>query len=110
MNTQKTLSFLLAALMIMAANTASAYKIYFRIISEEEKTAAISYRGNSPFDYSNEYTGEIIIPQKVTSSSGITYTIIAIDNQAFTDCTGLTSVTIPNSVTLIGNDAFEGCI
>ncbi|NCA74193.1 MAG: hypothetical protein EOM93_05060, partial [Gammaproteobacteria bacterium] len=28
---------------------------------------------------------------------------------AFSDCTGLTSVTIPSSVTYIGQSAFEGC-
>ena len=44
-------------------------------------------------------TGEIIIPNSVTSIGGM----------AFEGCTGLTSVTIPNSVTSIGWDAFYGC-
>jgi hypothetical protein len=35
-------------------------------------------------------------------------TIIGID--AFFCCSGLTSVTIPNSVTSIGEGAFKGCI
>ena len=36
-------------------------------------------------------------------------TIISIGNNAFSDCTLLTSVTIPDSVTSIGTDTFRGC-
>ena len=40
-----------------------------------------------------------IIPNSITS----------IGNYAFSECSGLTSVTIPNSVTNIGDRAFSGC-
>jgi hypothetical protein len=40
---------------------------------------------------------------------GRTMNVVGIANCAFTRCGGLTSITIPNSVTSIGDDAFSGC-
>ena len=48
---------------------------------------------------SSEAVGAIIIPDSVTS----------IGDDAFSGCTGLTSITIPSSVTSIGNGAFYCC-
>ena len=53
-----------------------------------------------------DYTGTIVIPASVTYS-GTTYRVTSIGDGAFFDCTGLTSVTIPNSVTSIGGSAFQ---
>jgi hypothetical protein len=43
------------------------------------------------------------------TSITIPSSVTSIGNYAFEDCTGLTSIEIPNSVTSIGNYAFEDC-
>lgn len=60
--------------------------------------------------YAEEPVGELVIPFRVTNSSdGGTFIIVAIADNAFMDCMGITSVTIPDSVTSIGLGAFQSC-
>ena len=55
-----------------------------------------------------KYTGNIVIPNDVTIE-GSKYTVARIANEAFSGCFGMTSVTIPSTVTIIGDLAFSSC-
>ena len=55
-----------------------------------------------------DYHGSVVIPKEVTYNNK-TLKVTGIDSHAFYACSGLTSVTIPNSVTSIGSSAFWGC-
>ncbi len=80
--------------------------IYYNITSSNNKTAAVTYGGTS-YD-SALYSGVVVVPQFVTYN-GDTYTVTSIGIGAFYKCSGLTEVTIPNSVITIGEEAFERC-
>ena len=56
----------------------------------------------------NKPTGNLVIPAEV-ENEGVTYLVAEIASWAFNSCEGLTSVTIPNSITKIGNNAFGYC-
>lgn len=57
-----------------------------------------------------KYTGDIVVPQKVTASDGKKYPVTALEEGCFRDCKTVTSVLLPSSITKIGEYCFCGCI
>ena len=111
MTTMKSLiksALLMLALLLPATVTAHDFEVdgIYYIINGNEAT--VTFRGTSYYEYSNEYSGSVTIPSSVTYN-GTIYSVTSIGWFAFYNCSGLTSVTIPNPVTEIGYSAFFGC-
>ena len=103
---------ILLVLMLITAQQVSALEfqvdgIYYRTSIFTKNSAYVTHSGTS-YTESVEYQGEVVIPESVTYN-GKTYTIASIGGYAFAGCPGLTSVTIPNTVTTINQNAFNGC-
>ena len=98
------LSVLLMFLPILAnAEIVKIDGLYYHI-DAETKTAEVTY-------YRLGYriiSGDVIIPETVEYKETV-YIVSTIGDRAFTWCSGLTSVVIPNSVISIGHEAFSGC-
>ena len=107
----KSMLATLALLLCSLSASAHAFEvdgIYYDVTSSTDLTVAVTYQGSSYSEYSNEYTGSVVIPETVTYDSK-TYSVTSIGRYAFRNCRSITSVTIPNSVTSIGDWAFENC-
>ncbi len=114
---QLNIKFLLALLISMLGVKVSAHDIevvntdgkliYYEFINNNTELA-VSLRGTSGINYLNGYAGNVVIPESVTYN-GTTYPVTNINWSAFRDCSGLTSIAIPNSVISIGEYAFSGC-
>ena len=76
--------------------------IAYNVISEEDLIVEVTKKDP-------KYSGDVLIPESVVYE-GKTYSVTSIGQSAFKGCIGLTSVTIPNSVTNIGVGAFIYCI
>ena len=110
----KTIKTLLATIaLLLCSETMNAHDfevdgIYYNILSENNKTVEVTFKGDTYSSNTNEYTGSVTIPQKV-DYEGNEYTVTEIGEEAFRGCFKLLSVNIPNGVVTIGQQAFGGC-
>ena len=102
------------ALLVLLLSAVGATKGYAQTITVDNLNYTVIHDGSNSVTLRGHVDGQgaagtLTIPSTVTYD-GTTYTVIGIDEGAFSDCLGLTGdLIIPNSVTGIGNWAFAGC-
>ena len=100
----------LVVVMLMTASSAMAEDVKYEVIDGlryflETGTKTASLMANTK----DKYSGDIVVPEKVKSSDGMEYSVTSLGGSCFSDCSGLTSITIPSSVTALGVACFKGC-
>ena len=89
--------FLMAMLLCMTCATAFAHdieaknadgKTIYYVWTNNNTELSVSYRGSHEDNYSNEYSGNVVIPDSVTIN-GTTYNVTSIGNNAFNGCRSL---------------------
>ncbi|MBR5860089.1 MAG: leucine-rich repeat domain-containing protein, partial [Bacteroidaceae bacterium] len=104
---------LFTALLLLCTTMATAHNfvvngIYYNILSTQDKTVEVTYKGNSYYGCEDRYMDNVVIPEKVTYN-GSTYKVTGIGDEAFRACLLLKSIQMPNSIEFIDDYAFSGC-
>ena len=95
--------------MVASAYDVKLNGIYYNLNqSPEGATASVTYYSSNLSNNRIAYSGIIDIPASV-SYNGVEYVVTSIGEYAFYNCSGLISVTIPESVTSIEEAAFRDC-
>ena len=109
------LRFAIAICFALTASNTFAYDfevdgIYYNVTSFENLEVEVTsycYHLDDEYD-EHKYSGDIAIPETVTYKNR-ELSVTSIGEEAFYDCSGLTSVDIPDGVTSIKDHAFSGC-
>lgn len=100
---------LLAVIAILATSNTYAQASFETIgglrylIDSDAKTATLAANNGD-----EKYSGNIVVPEKVKASDGMEYPVTAFAANAFKECKGLKSISIPSSVTSLGYCCFWG--
>ncbi len=92
-----------------SSKTATGYSSVFGYIFGYTTRSSSSWVSGTTYQYYYSYYGEYYHYYIPSSLKSVTITGGSINERAFYNCSGLTSITIPNSVTSIGDRAFSGC-
>ena len=84
----------------------SGQTLYYNFYLLNDSLVYVTFPSSGSFF--NYVSGALTIPSTVTYN-GNTYTVTSIGYNAFSNCTGLTSVVIPSTVTSINGNAFMEC-
>ena len=100
---------MLVVMMLMTASSAMAQEDKYEVIDgfrylldSDAKIATLVPKTDS------KYSGDIIIPEKVKGNDGVEYIVASLGGNCFSG-SGLTSITIPSSVTSLGEACFSLC-
>lgn len=96
---------MLVVLMLMTTSSAMAEVIdgLRYVLDPVKKTATLLPKREG------KYSGDIIIPEKIKGNDRVEYVVTSLVASCFEGCTGLTSITIPSSVTSLGGNCFLYC-
>ena len=107
---RKTKHWLMTIAVLLCSITASAHDfevggICYNITSSKYLTVEVTFKGDW---YNATYDQRFITIPSLVFYNGTTYNVVSIGEKAFYGCSDLTSISIPESVTNIGDEALYG--